>query len=105
MAQPHIVDHTRLHLDILAETPIVAAFPVRKQRTTMGVQTGFDCGTPDELHYEEDVVSVCWGAAGLQMPPLICFEIARDTMSPLLGFHFAIFAVLDAHLLKDVILL
>lgn len=64
MAQPHIIDHTRLHLDILAEIPIVAAFAVQKEHAAVGVQTGFDCGTQDEVHYEEDVVSVCWGGFG-----------------------------------------
>ena len=58
MAQPHIIDHTRLHLDVFAETPIVATIPAPVEHATVGVQTGVDCDVHDEINYEEDAVSV-----------------------------------------------
>ena len=58
MAQPHIIDHTRLHLDVVAETPIVATCPARSEQATVGVQVGVDCDAADEFDYEGDVVSV-----------------------------------------------
>ena len=65
MAQPHIVDHTRLHLDFVAEIPIVAAYPVRVPMVSIGVQ----CQSTEErseIHYDEDVVLVrCPVAVGV----------------------------------------
>lgn len=58
LVQPHIVDHTRLHLDVAAEVPMVAAFKPLAQQASVGVQCCHTADTSDELHYDEAVVAV-----------------------------------------------
>jgi len=55
MAQPHIIDHTRLHMDLVADTPIVAPHQAPVSVSSVGVQcSGVDAG----LNYDENVVTV-----------------------------------------------
>jgi hypothetical protein len=85
MAQPHIIDHTRLHLDVFAETPIVATLPAPVKHATVGVQTGVDCDVPDEISYEEDAVSVRKRCGNQSL---------RDACSVLTGIPYQLFSAL-----------
>lgn len=61
MAQPHIVDHTRLHLDVFAEIQTVVPYPKHQSKATVAVQCSdhhSDAGDA-VLNYNEQVVSVC----------------------------------------------
>jgi hypothetical protein len=58
MVQPHIVDHTRLHLDFVADIPMVAAFKPLVQQASVGMQCCHTADTSNELHYDEEVVAV-----------------------------------------------
>ncbi len=61
MAQPHIVDHTRLHLDVFAEIQTVVPYPKHQTKATVAVQCSDHHSDAGDvvLNYNEQVVSVC----------------------------------------------
>ena len=61
MAQPHIVDHTRLHLDVFAEIQTVVPYPKHQTKATVAVQCSDHHSDASDVvvNYNEQVVSVC----------------------------------------------
>ena len=62
MAQPHIVDHTRLHLDVFAEIQTVVPYPKHQTKATVAVQCSDHHSDAGDVvfNYNEQVVSVCY---------------------------------------------